>query len=152
MTGGGARAKLTLLKTAATSRQGAEYPPGLKHAYFFAVFNALSFQMILNSPMVLYAKSLGATATVLGIDPSLPEALRGKDLQAALHVLTADGRVYNGAEAFRFMGLRLPLVALPTLALFLPGMLPLAAMIYRWVSSHRHPLSHWLDAIHARDL
>jgi predicted DCC family thiol-disulfide oxidoreductase YuxK len=85
-------------------------------------------------------------------DPSLPEALRGKDLQAALHVLTADGRVYSGAEAFRFMGLRLPLVTLPALALFLPGMLPLAAMIYRWVSSHRHPISHWLDAIHGRDL
>ena len=33
----------------------------------FATFNALSFQIILGSPMVLYAKSLGASATVLGI-------------------------------------------------------------------------------------
>ena len=31
------------------------------------MFNALSFQIILGSPMVLYAKSLGAGATVLGM-------------------------------------------------------------------------------------
>src|SRR5438046_8954422 len=37
------------------------------NAYLFATFNALSFQIIINSPMVLYAKTLGASATVLGI-------------------------------------------------------------------------------------
>ena len=42
-------------------------PPGIKNAFLFAVFNALSFQMVLSSPMVLYAKSLGASATVLGL-------------------------------------------------------------------------------------
>ena len=31
------------------------------------MFNALSFQIVLNSPMVLYAKSLGASATILGV-------------------------------------------------------------------------------------
>lgn len=35
--------------------------------YWFSAFNALSFQPVLGSPMVLYAKSLGASATVLGI-------------------------------------------------------------------------------------
>jgi len=83
---------------------------------------------------------------------TLPQALRDKDLQAALHVLTSDGRVYGGAQAFRFIGLRLPLMSVPALVLFLPGMLPLAAVAYRWVSAHRHSLSHWLDMIHARDL
>lgn len=43
------------------------FPPGLHNAFLFAVFNALSFQIVLGSPMVLYAKSLEATATVLGI-------------------------------------------------------------------------------------
>src|SRR5512136_73806 len=43
------------------------FPPGLNNAYLFATFNALSFQIVLNSPMVLYGKSLGASATVLGI-------------------------------------------------------------------------------------
>ena len=44
-----------------------KFPPGLNNAFMFATFNALSFQIILGSPMVLYAKSLGASATVLGI-------------------------------------------------------------------------------------
>jgi MFS family permease len=43
------------------------FPPGLHNAFFFSVFNALSFQIVLSSPMVLYAKSLGASSTVLGI-------------------------------------------------------------------------------------
>ncbi len=43
------------------------FPAGLNNAFVFAVFNALSFQIVLSSPMVLYAKGLGASATVLGI-------------------------------------------------------------------------------------
>src|SRR4051794_35520815 len=42
-------------------------PQGLNNAFWFAAFNALSFQIVLSSPMVLYAKTLGASATVLGI-------------------------------------------------------------------------------------
>src|SRR5215211_3659156 len=45
----------------------AAFPAGLNNAFLFAAFNALSFQIILSSPMVLYAKTLGASATVLGI-------------------------------------------------------------------------------------
>jgi len=43
------------------------YPPGLYDAWRFAVFNGLSFQIVLGSPMILYAKTLHASATVLGI-------------------------------------------------------------------------------------
>ena len=43
------------------------FPPGLHNAYLFSVFNAFSYQIVLSSPMVLYAKNLGASATVLGI-------------------------------------------------------------------------------------
>src|ERR1043165_7491647 len=43
------------------------FPKGLHNIYLFVVFNALSYQIILSSPMVLYAKSLHASATVLGI-------------------------------------------------------------------------------------
>ena len=39
----------------------------MNNAFLFATFNALSFQIILGSPMILYAKTLGASATVLGI-------------------------------------------------------------------------------------
>jgi len=45
----------------------ASFPPGLHNAYLFSVFNAFSYQIVLSSPMVLYAKTLGASATVLGI-------------------------------------------------------------------------------------
>ncbi len=45
----------------------ASFPPGLHHAYLFSTFNAFSYQIVLNSPMVLYAKALGGSATVLGI-------------------------------------------------------------------------------------
>src|SRR3974377_782285 len=43
------------------------FPPGLHNAFLFSTFNALSYQIVLSSPMVLYAKTLGASATVLGI-------------------------------------------------------------------------------------
>jgi MFS family permease len=43
------------------------FPPGLHNAYLFSTFNAFSYQIVLSSPMVLYAKTLGASATVLGI-------------------------------------------------------------------------------------
>ncbi|MBI3853725.1 MAG: MFS transporter [Verrucomicrobia bacterium] len=44
-----------------------DFPPGLNNVFAFQAFNGLSFQMVLSSPMVLYAKTLGASATVLGI-------------------------------------------------------------------------------------
>ncbi len=43
------------------------FPRGLHNAFLFSGFNALSFQIVLASPMILYAKTLGASATVLGI-------------------------------------------------------------------------------------
>jgi hypothetical protein len=43
------------------------FPAGLHNAFLFAWFNALSFQVVLGGPMVLYGEHLGASATVLGI-------------------------------------------------------------------------------------
>jgi hypothetical protein len=48
-------------------RSDAPAVPDLRPAYWFSAFNALSFQVVLAGPMVLYAKTLGASATVLGI-------------------------------------------------------------------------------------
>src|SRR5947207_9799807 len=47
--------------------EAVSFPKGLHNAFLFSLFNALSFQIVLSSPMVLYAKTLGASATVLGI-------------------------------------------------------------------------------------
>jgi len=42
------------------AKQHAHFPHGFANAFWFSLFNAFSFQIILSSPMVLYAKSLGA--------------------------------------------------------------------------------------------
>jgi MFS family permease len=54
-------------QTTSITPEPASFPPGLHNAYLFSTFNAFSYQVVLNSPMVLYAKTLGASATVLGI-------------------------------------------------------------------------------------
>jgi len=62
------------------------FPAGLTNAFIFAAFNALSFQIILSSPMVLYAKSLDASATVLGILSGMMPLLVIFQIPAAGHV------------------------------------------------------------------
>ncbi len=59
---------------------------GLANAYWFATFNALSFQIVLGSPMVLYAKSLEASATVLGIIAGMMPLLVVFQIPAARHI------------------------------------------------------------------
>lgn len=61
-------------------------PEGLNNAFWFAWFNALSFQVVLNSPMVLYAKALGASATMLGLISSLMPLLVIFQIPAAQYV------------------------------------------------------------------
>ena len=74
------------------------FPPGLHHAFTFAAFNALSFQIVLGSPMVLYGKSLGASATVLGIIAGMVHLLTVFQVPAANHV----ARI--GCKRFVFAG------------------------------------------------
>lgn len=73
-------------------------PPGLNNMFGFQVFNSLSFQIILSSPMLLYAKSLGASATVLGLITGMMPLLVIAQIPAAKHV----ARV--GYRRFIFMG------------------------------------------------
>jgi len=61
-------------------------PAGLNNAYLFALFNALSFQIVLSSPMVLYAKTLNASATVLGILAGMMPLLTLFQIPAASHI------------------------------------------------------------------
>jgi MFS family permease len=62
------------------------YPPGATNANWFSLFNALSFQITLGSPMILFAKSLGATATVLGVMASLMPLLTVAQIPAAYYL------------------------------------------------------------------
>ncbi len=71
----------------ASGRDGkAVYPPGLHNAYSFSAFNALSFQIVLAGPMILYAKSLEASATVLGIIAGMMPLLVIFQIPAASHI------------------------------------------------------------------
>ncbi len=63
-----------------------QFPPGLHNAYLFSAFNALSFQIVLSSPMVLYAKTLEASATVLGIIAGMMPLLVIFQIPAASHI------------------------------------------------------------------
>src|SRR6266446_6454935 len=62
------------------------FPPGLHNAFLFAAFNALSYQLVLSSPMVLYAKTLGASATILGVIVGMMPLLVIFQIPAASHI------------------------------------------------------------------
>lgn len=68
------------------SAQTERLPRGIRAAFAFATFNALSFQIVLGSPMVLYAQSLGAGATVLGIIAGMMPLLVIFQIPAASHI------------------------------------------------------------------
>ena len=58
----------------------------MTNAPWFSFFNAVSFQIFLGPPMVLYAKSLGASATLLGVLASLMPLLTIFQIPAAHHI------------------------------------------------------------------
>jgi MFS family permease len=59
------------------------YPPGSFNAHWFNFFNAISFQIMMGAPIILYAKSLGASSTVIGIVASFTPLLTVMQLPAA---------------------------------------------------------------------
>ena len=82
----------------------------------------------------------GALALVPLTDPraqQLAPQLTREDLLEAIHCVTPEGCVYRGARAIRFVGMRLPLLVPVALFLWLPGVILLAEITYRWVSRHR---------------
>ena len=67
--------------------------------------------------------------------------LTREDLLEAIHCVTPQGRIYRGARAIRFVGMRLPLLIPVALFLWIPGVILIAEIIYQWVSRNRHLLS-----------
>ena len=81
-----------------------------------------------------------ALALVPLSDPRAQEIapqLTREDLLEAIHCVTPSGRVYRGARAIRFLGLRLPLLVPVALFLWIPGVIVLAEIIYQFVSRNR---------------
>lgn len=64
----------------------AKLPKGMHNALWFSTFNALSFPLVIGSPMILYAKTLGASATILGIIAGMMPLLVIFQIPAAKHV------------------------------------------------------------------
>ena len=86
----------------------------------------------------------GALALVPLSDPRAreiaPQVTR-EDLLEAIHCVPPGGAVYRGARAIRFIGLRLPLLVPVALGLWLPGVIWVAEIAYRWISRNRYLLS-----------
>lgn len=67
--------------------------------------------------------------------------LKPEDLEAAIHCVTPDGRIYRGARCLRFVGMRMPLLVPLALILWIPGVIWIAEKVYAWVSRNRYVLS-----------
>src|SRR5256714_11083965 len=120
-------------KTPATLDASAEtisFPPGLHNAFLFSGFNALSFQLVLSSPMVLYAKTLGASATVLGIIAGMMPLLVIFQIPAANYI----ERVGYKRFVYAGWGTRVMFIfamaAVPLAGRFLSAPQRLAAMLF----------------------
>ena len=94
------------------------YPRGSFNIHWFGIFNAISFQIILGAPIILYAKSIGASSTVLGIIASFTPLMTVFQLPAAQFL----GRY--GYKQFVIMGW-----SLRTLFIFLITGSPLAGFL-----------------------
>lgn len=58
-------------------------PKGSWNVHWFTLFNALSFQIALGAPVILYAKSIGASSTVIGVLASFVPLVMVLQLPAA---------------------------------------------------------------------
>lgn len=106
------------------------FPPGLANAYRFATFNALSYQMILGSPVVLYAKYLGASATVLGIIAGMMPLLLIFQIPAANHVERIGYRRFVYAGWWTRVALIFAMALVPWMGGFLDPVTQLALLMF----------------------
>ena len=85
------------------------------------------------------------TVSLLPIaDPRAQEAaprLTRTDLHEAIHCVAKDGKIFRGARCLRFIGMRMPLAFLFSLLMWIPGVIYIAEIFYRWISRNRYILS-----------
>jgi len=62
------------------------FHPDASNSFRFSLFNAVNFQITLGAPMVLYAKSLGGSATTIGIVASLAPLMTVLQLPTAYFI------------------------------------------------------------------
>ncbi|MCU0772481.1 MAG: MFS transporter [Verrucomicrobia bacterium] len=126
------------------------FPPGLPNAFRFAAFNALSFQMVLGSPMILYAKSLGASATVIGLVAGMMPLLVIFQIPAASHIGRIGYRRFVVAGWSTRVGFIFGMALLPWTEAFLDAQTRLAlllALLFCFNLSRGISSSAWLPWI-----
>ena len=77
-------------------------------------------------------------------DPRAAEIAPGiarEDLQEAIHCIANNGKIHRGARCIRFISIRMPLAVAVALFLWIPGVIFLAEIVYRWISRNRLVLS-----------
>jgi predicted DCC family thiol-disulfide oxidoreductase YuxK len=63
------------------------------------------------------------------------------DLHEAIHCVALNGRIHRGARCLRFIGMRMPLAFPIALLMWIPGVIDVAEIFYRWLSRNRYLLS-----------
>lgn len=73
----------------------------------------------------------------------LAPGISRENLLEAIHCVSRKGKIYRGARALRFIGMRLVLGVPMALFLWIPGVIWVAEKVYAWVSRNRHLLSRF---------
>lgn len=59
------------------------------------------------------------------------------DLLEAIHCVTPEGNIHRGARAIRFLGFRIPVLLPIGLFLWIPGVIYIAEIFYKFVADRR---------------
>src|SRR5262245_47894411 len=76
-------------------------------------------------------------------DPRAKEigpSIAAEDLHEAMHCVAKNGRIYKGARCIRFISMRMPLAVPVALLLWIPGVIYIAEIIYRFISKRRYAI------------
>jgi MFS family permease len=95
----------------ATVIEETQVPREARNSYRFSLFNALNFQITLGAPMILYAKSLGASSTTIGLVAAMAP------LMTVLQLPTANFIPRVGYKGFVLLGWSLRTIILAALAI-----------------------------------
>src|ERR1700737_3848006 len=74
------------MPSVAIASSEAGVPPKAVTSYRFTLFNALNFQITGGAPMVLYAKALGGSATIIGLVAALAPLMTVLQLPTAYFI------------------------------------------------------------------
>ncbi len=86
-------------------------------------------------------KARMAMVSLQSIDEQqLPASVSKEALHAQLHVFDKDGKLFRGPDAVMRIMREVPSLRWISWMYAIPGMKPIAAIMYRWVAKHRYQL------------